>query len=106
MRISDWSSDVCSSDLLNESMAMWPVAAVSGWYYAHPQWQYFVVGRVNKDQVADYARRKGWTQAQAEKWLAPNLGYEPEDCGRPCSARRRASLCSARTSLKDRKSVV
>jgi 5-methyltetrahydrofolate--homocysteine methyltransferase len=64
---------------LTESYAMWPGAAVSGWYFAHPQSQYFVVGRVNKDQVADYAQRKGWTLAEAEKWLAPNLGYEPED---------------------------
>jgi 5-methyltetrahydrofolate--homocysteine methyltransferase len=64
---------------LTESYAMWPAAAVSGWYFAHPQSQYFVVGRINKDQVADYARRKGWTLQQAEKWLAPNLGYEPED---------------------------
>ena len=64
---------------LTESYAMWPGAAVSGWYFSHPQSQYFVVGRINKDQVADYARRKGWTLAEAEKWLAPNLGYEPED---------------------------
>ncbi len=64
---------------LTENYAMWPGASVSGWYFAHPQSQYFVVGRVNKDQVADYARRKGWTLQQAEKWLAPNLGYEPED---------------------------
>ena len=64
---------------LTESMAMWPGASVSGWYYAHPQAQYFVVGRVNKEQVADYARRKNWELAAAEKWLAPNLGYEPED---------------------------
>ncbi|WP_028007261.1 methionine synthase [Solimonas flava] len=64
---------------LTESMAMWPGAAVSGWYYSHPSAQYFVVGRIAKDQVIDYARRKGWTLAEAEKWLAPNLGYEPED---------------------------
>jgi 5-methyltetrahydrofolate--homocysteine methyltransferase len=64
---------------LTESYAMWPGAAVSGWYFAHPQSQYFVVGRINKDQVADYAKRKGWTMKDAEKWLAPNLGYEPED---------------------------
>jgi 5-methyltetrahydrofolate--homocysteine methyltransferase len=64
---------------LTESYAMWPGAAVSGWYYSHPQAQYFVVGRINKEQVADYARRKGWTLQEAEKWLAPNLGYEPED---------------------------
>ncbi|HET7688902.1 MAG TPA: methionine synthase [Nocardioidaceae bacterium] len=64
---------------LTESMAMWPGAAVSGWYFSHPQSQYFVVGRIGQDQVADYARRKGWTMAEAEKWLAPNLAYEPED---------------------------
>jgi 5-methyltetrahydrofolate--homocysteine methyltransferase len=64
---------------LTESYAMWPGASVSGWYFAHPQSQYFVVGRINKDQVADYARRKGWTLREAERWLAPNLGYEPED---------------------------
>jgi 5-methyltetrahydrofolate--homocysteine methyltransferase len=64
---------------LTESMAMWPGASVSGWYYAHPEAQYFVLGRLAKDQVADYARRKGWDLATAERWLAPNLGYEPED---------------------------
>ena len=64
---------------LTESMAMWPGASVSGWYYSHPESQYFVLGRLNKDQVADYARRKQWTLREAEKWLAPNLGYEPED---------------------------
>ena len=64
---------------LTESMAMWPGAAVSGWYFSHPQSQYFVVGRLAQDQVADYAKRKGWTLAQAERWLGPNLGYNPED---------------------------
>jgi 5-methyltetrahydrofolate--homocysteine methyltransferase len=64
---------------LTESMAMWPGASVSGWYFAHPQAQYFVVGRIQKDQVEDYARRKGWDLRTAEKWLAPNLAYEPED---------------------------
>ncbi len=64
---------------LTESMAMWPGAAVSGWYFAHPQAQYFVVGRLGRDQVEDYAERKGWTLAEAERWLAPNLGYLPED---------------------------
>ncbi|AFM17877.1 methionine synthase (B12-dependent) [Mycolicibacterium chubuense NBB4] len=64
---------------LTESMAMWPGAAVSGWYFSHPQSQYFVVGRLGQDQVADYAKRKGWTLAEAERWLAPNLGYNPED---------------------------
>nr|WP_268788237.1 MULTISPECIES: methionine synthase [Nocardioides] len=64
---------------LTDSMAMWPGASVSGFYYSHPQAQYFVVGRLNRDQVADYAERKGWTLAEAERWLSPNLGYDPED---------------------------
>ena len=64
---------------LTDSYAMWPGAAVSGWYFAHPQAQYLVVGRIQKDQVEDYARRKGWDLRTAEKWLGPNLAYEPED---------------------------
>ena len=64
---------------LTDAMAMWPGASVSGIYYSHPQSQYFVVGRLGQDQVADYARRKGWTMAEAERWLSPNLGYDPED---------------------------
>ncbi|WP_269782012.1 methionine synthase [Nocardioides sp. R-C-SC26] len=64
---------------LTESMAMWPGASVSGWYFSHPQAQYFVVGRLGRDQVEAYAARKGWTMAEAERWLSPNLGYEPED---------------------------
>ena len=64
---------------LTESMAMWPGASVSGIYFSHPESQYFVVGRLAQDQVADYAARKGWTLAEAERWLSPNLGYDPED---------------------------
>lgn len=64
---------------LTESMAMWPGASVSGIYYSHPQAQYFVVGRLGRDQVADYAARKGWSLEEAEKWLSPNLGYDPDD---------------------------
>jgi 5-methyltetrahydrofolate--homocysteine methyltransferase len=64
---------------LTESMAMWPGAAVSGWYFSHPASQYFVVGRLGRDQVADYAERKGWTLQEAERWLSPNLGYDPDD---------------------------
>jgi 5-methyltetrahydrofolate--homocysteine methyltransferase len=64
---------------LTDSMAMWPGAAVSGFYFSHPESQYFVLGRLGPDQVADYARRKGWTVKEAERWLSPNLGYEPED---------------------------
>jgi 5-methyltetrahydrofolate--homocysteine methyltransferase len=63
---------------LTESYAMYPAAAVSGWYFSHPQSQYFVVGRVSREQVEDYAHRKGWELAEAERWLAPILDYEPE----------------------------
>jgi 5-methyltetrahydrofolate--homocysteine methyltransferase len=63
---------------LTESMAMWPGASVSGLYFSHPQSQYFVVGQLGRDQVADYARRKGWTVAEAERWLSPNLGYRSD----------------------------
>ncbi len=61
---------------LTESCAMTPTAAVSGMYFWHPGAAYFGVGRLGRDQVEDYARRKGWSVAEAEEWLAPNLGYE------------------------------
>lgn len=64
---------------LTESMAMWPGAAVSGLYFSHPEARYFNLGRVARDQVEDYARRKGWTLREAERWLAPNLGYRTDD---------------------------
>ena len=64
---------------LTESMAMWPGAAVSGLYFSHPQSQYFVVGRLGRDQVEEYAKRKGWTVQEAERWLSPNLGYRTDD---------------------------
>jgi 5-methyltetrahydrofolate--homocysteine methyltransferase len=63
---------------ITENFAMLPTAAVSGWYFSHPQSQYFVVGRVSREQVVDYAQRKGWTLLEAERWLAPNLDYDPE----------------------------
>ena len=63
---------------LTENFAMTPAAAVSGWYFSHPRSQYFVVGRVSKEQVEDYARRKGITLARAERLLAANLDYDPE----------------------------
>ncbi len=62
---------------LTEHYAMWPAAAVSGFYFAHPDSHYFAVGRINRDQVQDYARRKGMDLVTAERWLAPNLGYTP-----------------------------
>ncbi|MCB0221633.1 MAG: hypothetical protein KDH09_18180, partial [Chrysiogenetes bacterium] len=61
---------------LTESYAMWPAAAVSGLYFAHPKAQYFGLGKIQRDQVADYAERKGWSLEEAERWLSPNLGYE------------------------------
>ena len=60
---------------LTESFAMSPTSAVSGFYFAHPQSCYFGVGRIMRDQVRDYARRKGWSLESAEKWLQPNLAY-------------------------------
>ncbi|AGA89350.1 5-methyltetrahydrofolate--homocysteine methyltransferase [Thioflavicoccus mobilis 8321] len=63
---------------LTDSFAMSPAAAVSGLYFAQPESRYFAVGKINRDQVADYAQRKGMTQAEAERWLAPNLGYDPD----------------------------
>src|SRR5271168_5302726 len=63
---------------LTESLAMFPTAAVSGFYFSHPQAHYFGVGQIDRDQVASYAQRKGWSLAEAERWLAPNLGYEPD----------------------------
>ena len=58
---------------LTDSFAMWPTAAVSGIYFSHPQSRYFAVGKIDRDQLADYARRKGWDIGMAERWLAPNL---------------------------------
>ncbi len=62
---------------LTESYAMWPGSAVSGLYFSHPDSHYFGVGRIERDQVEDYARRKGWTVAACERWLAPVLNYDP-----------------------------
>jgi 5-methyltetrahydrofolate--homocysteine methyltransferase len=64
---------------LTESFAMWPAAAVSGWYFSHPDSRYFGLGRIERDQVEDYARRKGESVEWVEKWLAPSLAYDPED---------------------------
>ena len=64
---------------LTESYAMWPGASVCGLYFSHPESHYFGVGKIERDQVEDYAARKGWTVAEAERWLAPILNYDPED---------------------------
>ena len=62
---------------LTESYAMWPGSAVSGLYFSHPESRYFGIGKIERDQVVDYARRKGWTIETAERWLAPILNYDP-----------------------------
>jgi 5-methyltetrahydrofolate--homocysteine methyltransferase len=62
---------------LTESFAMWPGASVCGFYFSHPESYYFGVGKIERDQVEDYAKRKSWTFAEAEKWLAPILNYDP-----------------------------
>src|SRR5690606_1791054 len=63
---------------LTEGYAMYPAASVSGWYFSHPTSRYFGVGRLGRDQVEDYAARKGWPLEEAERWLAQSLGYEPD----------------------------
>ncbi len=68
----------CAGIELTESYAMWPGSSVSGFYFANPESHYFGVGKVERDQVEDYAARKGWTVAEAERWLAPVLNYDPK----------------------------
>ncbi|MEE1893901.1 methionine synthase [Pseudomonas otitidis] len=65
-----------SGVFLTEHFAMFPAAAVSGWYFAHPEAQYFAVGKVERDQIEHYSKRKGQEQTVSERWLAPNLGYD------------------------------
>jgi 5-methyltetrahydrofolate--homocysteine methyltransferase len=73
---------------LTESYAMFPTAAVSGFYFSHPKAHYFGVGKIDRDQAADYAQRKGFTLSEAERWLAPILGYDPTptDAAEPTDA--------------------
>jgi 5-methyltetrahydrofolate--homocysteine methyltransferase len=63
---------------LTESYAMWPAAAVSGLYFSHPESRYFGVGKIGRDQVVDYAGRKGWNIQETERWLGPILNYDPK----------------------------
>lgn len=63
---------------ITESFAMWPGASVSGWYFSHPESRYFAVAQIQRDQVEDYAARKGMTVSEVERWLAPNLGYDAD----------------------------
>jgi 5-methyltetrahydrofolate--homocysteine methyltransferase len=76
---------------LTESFAMWPAASVSGWYFAHPDARYFGLGRIGRDQVADYAGRCGIDLSEAERRLAPNLAYEPSATDTPEPASRAAA---------------
>ena len=71
---------------VTESYAMLPASSVSGFYVAHPDAQYFAVGKLARDQVDDYARRKGIALEDAERWLAPYLAYEPQRVARPAAA--------------------
>ncbi len=63
--------------LLTESFAMWPGSSVSGLYFAHPKSRFFSLGKIDRDQVQDYAARKGMTLLEAERWLSQNLNYDP-----------------------------
>jgi 5-methyltetrahydrofolate--homocysteine methyltransferase len=63
---------------LTDSFAMFPTAAVSGFYFSHPDAKYFAVGKIDRDQLESYAERKGLSTDEAERWLAPNLGYDPQ----------------------------
>ena len=74
--LADFVAPKDSGVFLSEHYAMFPAAAVSGWYFAHPQAQYFAVGKVDKDQVTSYTARKGQDLSVTERWLAPNLGYD------------------------------
>jgi 5-methyltetrahydrofolate--homocysteine methyltransferase len=63
---------------ITESYAMWPGSSISGIYFAHPESRFFSLGKIDRDQADDYAQRKNWTLAEVERWLGPNLGYDPE----------------------------
>ena len=65
--------------LITESFAMWPGSSVSGLYFAHPESRYFSLGKIDRDQVADYSKRKGMSIAEVERWLGPNLNYDPAE---------------------------
>jgi 5-methyltetrahydrofolate--homocysteine methyltransferase len=64
---------------------MWPGSSVSGLYFAHPQAKYFAVGKLGRDQLLDYHRRKGLTLQEVERWLGPNLNYEPGPAAPGCA---------------------
>ena len=80
---------------LTESFAMWPGAAVCGLYFSHPQSHYFGVGKIEHDQVEDYAKRKGWSVAECERWLAPILNYDGARRAQHRGAARSSTLALA-----------
>jgi 5-methyltetrahydrofolate--homocysteine methyltransferase len=76
--------EVNTGMLITESFAMWPGSSVSGLYFAHPESRYFSLGKIDRDQVADYRQRKGMSAAEVERWLGPNLNYDPgQDTEKP-----------------------
>jgi 5-methyltetrahydrofolate--homocysteine methyltransferase len=79
---------------LTETFAMYPASSVSGLYFSHPEARYFSVGKIERDQVLDYQRRKGMDLRSVERWLAPNLNYDPEEAGgnAPAGERRAAEV--------------
>ena len=66
-------------NVITESFAMWPGSSVSGLYFAHPESRYFSLGKIDRDQVADYHERKGMSVAEVERWLGQNLNYDPAE---------------------------
>ena len=79
--------------VITENFAMWPGSSVSGIYFAHPESRFFSLGKIARDQVEDYQRRKGMNLNDVERWLGPNLNYDPED--EPAEARLQSEAVSA-----------
>ncbi|HWF18920.1 MAG TPA: vitamin B12 dependent-methionine synthase activation domain-containing protein, partial [Verrucomicrobiae bacterium] len=78
---------------LTESYAMWPASSVSGLYFAHPEAKYFGVGKIDRDQVLDYHLRKQMDLQTVERWLAPNLNYEPDDTAKSLNETKIGCAC-------------
>jgi 5-methyltetrahydrofolate--homocysteine methyltransferase len=83
--------------MITESFAMWPGSSVSGLYFAHPQSRYFSLGKIERDQVADYSLRKGMSVAEVERWLGPNLNYEPAETSFPLIGSSQSSVSAEDT---------
>ena len=82
---------------------MWPGSSVSGFYFSHPESLYFGVGKIERDQVEDYAARKGWSVAEAERWLAPVLNYIPTQDSRRRTARVKEAMPTADAAARRRR---